>query len=92
MLNDTDLQVAMDVLGKHGEITVTAEHDQIWFHVEALDYSELSQPGPDVDPQYTDRDGENYVDPSPLSASAAARLAECLWFLDAEVGAWSHYA
>jgi len=89
-MDGRDLRLAIDVLEKHGEVSVTAEHDQIWLHVDALDYSEVES-DPNVDQQFERADAEGYVNPAPMSARDAERIADVGWFVDDEVGSWSHY-
>jgi hypothetical protein len=86
------MSMGLSAIGAFGEITIKAEHDQVWLHAEVLDYSEREEPDDNEDLQYGDPSGASYINPAPMAPHVAATLSHNGWFIDVDVGSWSHYA
>jgi hypothetical protein len=84
-MNGEQLHIGLSILSLYGDITVTAEHDQLWLHIKGHDYEEDAV-------EYDEDEGEMHLlDPSPLTAEQAQQMEAEGWFVDSDVLAWSHH-
>jgi hypothetical protein len=85
MMTGEELRLGLSVLSLYGPLTVTAEHDQVWLHMDEHDYDEDQV-------EYDEEEGESVLlDPSPLTADQAKQMQDAGWLVDSEVLAWTHF-